>query len=138
MIDGAGRSIGTSLSVAIAPFAVEGATQRVHDPPEQRFADRHVDHLAGAEDGIARLDLGRGVEKHAADQIGIQYAGEPDLTALKPQNLVEPHVAQPRDHRHTVADLLDTAPVLGSRTKRSAAHRAPRGGKPVRRVRPHA
>ena len=119
-------------------LAVQRAAKRIDDPPEQRVADRHAHHFARAEDGIARLDLGRGVNEHAANQIGVQNPCEPELAALKPQNLVQPHVAQARDHRHTVPDLFDTAAVFGSRTQGRAMHCALRRGEPVRRVRRHS
>jgi hypothetical protein len=120
------------------PLSVKRAPERVDDASEQRFSHRHADHLARAEDGIARLDPGGGVNEDATDQVGVQNAGEPELAALEPQNLVEAHVAQPRDHRHTVADLFDAAPVFCPRTEASAAHRALCGGQPVRPIRRHS
>jgi hypothetical protein len=88
MIEGAGRSIGHRSSASITPFPSSGRPSGSTMRPSNDFSHRHADHLARAEDRIARLDLGRGVNEDATDPVGIQNAGEPELAALEPQNLV--------------------------------------------------
>ena len=51
------------------------------------------------------------------DQIRIEHAGETCLTAFKSKDLVKPHIAQARDHRDTIANLLDTSLVFGAGAK---------------------
>jgi hypothetical protein len=118
-------------------LAVERSAERIHDPSQQRLADRHLDDLAGAEHLVTRLDIGRGVQKDAADQVRVQDPREPDLAACEPQHFVQPHIAQPRDHRHAIADVLDPTPVFGPRPQSGAVQRISRGGEPVRSVRRH-
>jgi len=119
------------------PLAVQRPAQRIDDPPQQRLAHRHGDDLAGAKDGIARLDVAGRVQHHAADAVRVQHPGKADLAATEAQHLVQPHVAQARDHRHAVADLLDPAAVLGARPQRRPAQRLAGGGGPVAGVRRH-
>nr|WP_272213181.1 hypothetical protein [Marinicella sp. W31]MDC2879129.1 hypothetical protein [Marinicella sp. W31] len=113
------------------PLAIKRAAQRIDDPAQQRFTDRNLHDLARAEYRVTSLDIGCGIQKHAADQVGAQHPGEPDLAAFKAQHLVQLHIAQPGDHRHAVADFLDLTSVFDPWPERGTPQRALCVGKPV-------
>ncbi len=118
-------------------LAVQRTAQRIDDTAQERLADRDADNLAGAEDGIARLDPCGGVQKHAADPVGVQHPRKAELPALEAQHLVQPDIAQARDHGDAVGDLLDPAPVFGAWPQCRAGDDLAGAGQPVRGVRPH-
>jgi hypothetical protein len=124
MIEGAGRSIGHRVSASTSPFPSSGRPSGSTMRPSRRLSDRHAHDFASPEDGVARLDVCRGIDEDAANQVGVRDPGEAELAALESQNLVNPDVAQSRDHRHAIPDLFDATPVLRSRTQRRAVHGA--------------
>ena len=132
MIAGAGRSIGSSVSLAIGPFAVERAAERIDDAAEQRRSDRHAHDVAGAAHGVAGLDRIDVVQQHAADPVALEHLGEAELALLEAQQFVEPDVGQAGDQRDAVADLLDPADLFGLRPERGR-RRALRGRVRARR-----
>ena len=59
MTPGAIRSTGRVFVRGDRALAVERRAERVHDPAEQRLADRHLDDAAGGLDRVAFLDRRR-------------------------------------------------------------------------------
>jgi len=107
-------------------LAVQRAAQRVDDPAQQARPHRHAHHLARAVHRIPRLKRMVGVQQHAADAVGLQHLGKADGAGVEPQQLVQPHIGQARDHRHAVGDLLDPAAVSGVGAQPGGLH--PGGG----------
>ena len=121
MIAGAGRSIGSSVSVAIGPLAVERAAERIDDAAEQRRPHRHAHDIARAAHRIAGLDRIDIVQQDAADPVAFEHLGEAELSLVEAQQLIEPDVGQPGDERDAVPDLLDPTDLFGLRAERSGA-----------------
>ena len=121
MIAGAGRSIGSSVSVATGPLAVERATERIDDAAEQCRSHRHAHDIARAAYRVAGLDRVDIVQQDAADPVALEHLGEAELSLVEAQKLVEPDVGQSGDERDAVPDLLDPADLLGLRPERGGA-----------------
>jgi hypothetical protein len=96
-----------------------------------------LDDFAGAEHGVARLDIGRGVQKDAADQVRVQDPREPDLAASN-RSTSSSRTSRSPEIIATPSPISSTRPpVLGPRPQSGAVQRIPRGGEPVRSVRRH-
>ena len=121
MIAGAGRSIGSSVSVAIGPLPVERATEWIDDTAEQCRSYRHAHDIAGAAHRVAGLDRIHIVQQDAADPVAFEHLGEAELSLVEAQKLIEPDVGQPGDERDAVPDLLDPADLFGLRAERRGA-----------------
>ena len=87
MIAGAGRSIGSRVSAAIGPLAVERPAQRVDDAAEQRRPDRHAHDVARAAHRVAGLDRIGVVQQHAADPVALEHLGEAELALVEAQQV---------------------------------------------------
>ena len=121
MIAGAGRSIGSSVSVAIGPLPSSGRPSGSTTRPSSAGPDRHAHHIAGAAHRVAGLDRIDIVQQDAADPVAFEHLGEAELSLVEAQQLVEPDVGQPGDERDAVADLLDPADLFGPRAERGGA-----------------
>ena len=69
---------GPELLGADRAFAVHRLSERVHDSPDERFADRHLGDAPGASDDVTFLDLGELPEEHAAHLILLEVEHHPD------------------------------------------------------------
>ena len=69
MIDGAAHSTGARRCVFDRPAVVERPSQRIHDAPQQAFADRHIQDAVGAPHLGARFDAGAVVQQNDADVV---------------------------------------------------------------------
>ena len=90
-------------------FVVNRLAQRVDDAPDQRLADRDLDDLAGALDGVAFFDAGLGAQKHRADIVFFQVQRHALHAAGELQQFADHGVLQAVDARDAVADLQDGA-----------------------------
>ena len=92
--------------------AVDGAAQGIHHPAQEAFAHRDAGHLAGADDGVAGLDVAAVAEQHAAQLVGAQFLYHAPDAVGKQQHFAVDGVLQAADggdlipHRQHGADLL--------------------------------
>ena len=130
MIAGAGRSIGSSVSVATGPFPSSGrpsgsTTRPSSAGPTGTRTTSPVPRTVSPASIASHI-----VEQDAADPVALEHLGEAELSLVEAQQLVEPDVGQPGDERDAVADLLDPADLLGLRPERGGAKLCARVLKP--------
>jgi hypothetical protein len=99
-------------------LAVNGSSQRVHDPPEERVPDGHGEDAAGLLDGVALLDLGGLAEHDHPDAVDVEVQGDAEHVVLELEELVRHGVREPLHERHPVPGGDDAADLL-------ALHRRP-------------
>src|SRR4051794_32826105 len=85
-------------------LAVDGIAERVHNTPEQAFADRHVHDGAGALDGLPFLDLAVLTEDHDADVVGLEIERHTAHAVLELDHLAGLHIVEAVDTGDTVTD----------------------------------
>ena len=100
------RARRVGLDVALA---VERVAERVDDAPEQALADRDLELLAGALDGVALDDLGPVAEQHRADAVGLEREREAGDVVGQLEHLERLAVLEAVDARDAVADRQDGA-----------------------------
>jgi hypothetical protein len=90
LVDGATRKNSGSLqrgTTALSGFngalAVNGITERINDATEECRADRNIDDLASALDGVALLDETVVTENRDTDIIGLQVQAHSTDTRRK-------------------------------------------------------
>ena len=109
-----GPRAGGSRWSAIGALAVDRLAERVHDPAEQRVADRHRQDAPGRPDRAApprwRVDLPRTT---APIGLLVEVEGEAERAVLELEQLVDRGHGQPGDPGDAVADLGDAAHLLG-------------------------
>ena len=104
-MNSAGRVV-VGLDVALA---VERVAERVDDAAEQALADRDLELLAGALDGVALDDLGPVAEQHRADAVGLEREREAGHVVGQLEHLERLAVLEAVDARDAVADRQDGA-----------------------------
>ena len=92
--------------------AVDRLAQRVDHASEEGVADRHREHLAGALDLLALLDLLEVTEDHRADAVLVEVERDPEDAAGELQQLLGHHRRQALDVRDAVARVDDRADLL--------------------------
>ena len=101
---GALNSAGPRLGGLDLALAVERAAERVDDPAQQRLADRDVEQVAGALDGVALDDLLPLAEQHGADVVGLEVQREPGDVVRELEHLERHAVLEPVHARDAVRD----------------------------------
>ena len=121
MIAGAGRSIGSSVSVATGPFPSSGrpsgsTTRPSNAGPTGTRTTSPVPRTVSPASIASDI-----VQQDAADPVALEHLGEAELSLVEAQKLVEPDGGQSGDERDAVTDLLDPADLLGLRPERGGA-----------------
>ena len=100
-LNSAGRvSVGVDLALV-----VERAAERVDHAAEQRLADRDLEQLAGALDGVALDDLVPLAEQHRADVVLLEVQRQPGDVVGQLEHL----------QRHAVVEPVDAGDAVGDR-----------------------
>ena len=102
---GALNSAGRVSEVLISPLSSSGAAERVDQAAEQLVADRDLQQLAGALDGVALDDLVPVAEEHGADVVGLEVQRQADDVVGQLEHLERHAVVEPVDAGDAVADL---------------------------------
>ena len=113
MTPGAMRSTGRVAVAVDRALVVERATERVHDPAEQRGPDRHLDHAPGRLDRVAFLDRGRVAEDDRADRLLLEVEGHAHQAVREFEQLGRERAGQPIDLGDPVTDLDDGPDAAG-------------------------
>ena len=87
-----------------AALAIHRHAQRVHDPAEQRLADRHLEDAAGRLDGVAFRDVLVVTQHHGADRILLQIQRQAEGVAGELQHLAVGRLAESVDADDAVGD----------------------------------
>src|SRR5712691_3401512 len=95
------------------PLAVDRLAQGIHDPPDQRLADRYLDDLAGSTDLIAFLDALVRAQDDGADRVFFEVEGDASYAPFEFQHLERLGGLQAIDLRDPVAYLGDNTDVGG-------------------------
>ncbi len=90
-------------------LAVERHAERRDDAAEQGVADRDLEQLAAALDGVALDDLLPVAEEHGADVVGVEVQGETGDAVRELEALERYRVVEAVDPRDTVGDRQDGA-----------------------------
>ena len=85
-------------------LVVDRAAQGVHDAPDQRRADRHLDDPPRATDFLAFLDVLRLAEENDADLVLLEVQGEAENVVAEVHELSVHDLVQAVDTRDPVAD----------------------------------
>ena len=110
---GALSSIRRRSVVSMGPPAVDGLSERGHDPAPERIAHRNLDDAAGAVDPVAFLDQVRLAEERRADIVLLKVQRHAEHVVGKLQELSGRGVVQTVDAGDAVSrgqdgpDLLD-------------------------------
>ncbi len=91
------------------PLAVERLAERVHDPADERVADRDAHDLAGALDRLALADLLPVAEERHADVPLLEVEGDTGDAVLELERLHGHAVLEAVDAGEAVSDLEDGA-----------------------------
>ena len=86
-------------------LVVERAAERIDDPPEQLLADRDLEQLSAALDGVALDDLVPLAEQHHADVVGLEVERQPGDLMGQLEHL----------QRHAVVEPVDAGDAIGDR-----------------------
>ena len=92
--------------------AVDRLAQRVDDASEERVADRHREHLAGALDLLALFDLLEVAEDHRADAVLVEVERDAEHAAGELQQFLRHHRGEALDVRDTVTGVDDRADLF--------------------------
>ncbi len=98
--------------------AVDRVAQGVDHAAHEAVADRDREHLAGAADRLALLDLGAVAEQHDADLAHVEVEGHAEQAALELQQLVRHGRVEALDARDAVAGLHDAADLFAGGARR--------------------
>ena len=109
---GALNSTGRNVLGLDGPFVVERLAQRVDDAADQRLPHRHLQHPAGALDGVALLDERVLAQQHGADVVLFEVEHEARDVVRQLEHLGHERVAQAVDARDAVADLQHRADLV--------------------------
>ena len=93
-------------------LAVERMPERIDDAADQRLADGHLEHAAGALDVVALLDEGVLPKKHGADVVLFEVQHQAHDVVRELEQLGGHAVAQAVDAGDAVADLEDGADLF--------------------------
>ncbi len=86
-------------------LVVQRHAQRIHHPPDEGFADRDLDDVAGPLDDIALFDEGVFPHEHGADAVFLQVEHQADDVVGQLEHLRGHRVLEPLDTRDAVAHL---------------------------------
>ncbi len=92
--------------------AVDRGAERVDDAAEEGVADGHREHLAGALDLLALLDLGEVTEDDDADLVDVEVEREAEGAVLELEQLVGHRRGQALDVGDAVTGVGDAADLL--------------------------
>jgi hypothetical protein len=101
-----------ALGALDLPLAVDGAAERVDHATEEAVADRYREHLAGAADALALLDVLRVAHDDDADLADVEVEGETEGATLELEQLVGHGPVQTLDPGDAVTGLGDTPDLL--------------------------
>ena len=103
------RAAGVGLDVALS---VDRLAERVDHPAEERVADRHRQHLAGALDLLALFDLLEVAEDHRADAVLVEVQRDAEHPAGELEELLRHHRGQALDVGDAVTGVDDGADLF--------------------------
>ncbi len=103
-------------------LAVDGLTEGVDDPPQQRIADRHRLDTARRLDDLLFLEGVHLAQHDRADGVLVQVQGQAQRAVLELQQLVHRRAGQARHAGDPVADLHDPPDLLGRDARRVLLH----------------
>ena len=109
---GAWSSSGARSVSSIGPLPSSGTPSGSDHPAQEAVADRHRQHLAGAADLLALLDLAEVAQHHDADLGDVQVLGQAAGAVLEFQQLIGHGRGQALDPGDAVTALGDGPDLL--------------------------
>ena len=111
------------------PEPVERAAERVDDAPQQRRADRHVHHAAGAQHLVASLQVPVLAQQHHAEFMFVDVESDAGHAPRKGQLLVKTGTRQAADMGDAGGHLGDGADLAWHECRRERGTRLRQRGK---------
>ena len=96
---------------------VQGASQRIDNAAQQRFADRHVEHPSAESNLAAGRQVTGLIQQHHADFSGVEIEDQSVAVALKLQKFLAARRGQPAHASHPMSQRMDGSDLLGFETK---------------------